>query len=281
MNSLYIPAYAKINLFLEIHEKRPDGFHNIESVMHTVSLCDDVTLEINGSGTITLDCPALDIPAEKNIAWKAAKLYAERTAIKDGIHITIKKNIPWEAGLGGGSSDAGAVLRALNTLYGKMSEKELLTLAAEIGSDVPFCTVGGCMHASGRGEILSALPCLPDCHILIIKGDAGTSTAAAYAAADAVGFTPELNRLSGTLETSDLNEICKHTFNRFEDTAPYVTSLKDALLSNGALTALLSGSGSAVFAIFDDLKSAEAAREKFIGKGYFAKICTPVKITTN
>ena len=103
MKSLYIPAYAKINLFLEILSKRDDGFHNIESVMHTVSLFDGVTIEINDSGKITLDCPALDIPAEKNIAWKAAKRFADRSGICDGIRITIEKRIPWEAGLGGGS----------------------------------------------------------------------------------------------------------------------------------------------------------------------------------
>ena len=278
MNTLYVPAYAKINMFLEILDKRADGFHNIESVMHTVSLCDNVTLEINNSGTVTLDCPALGIPAEKNIAWKAAKLYTEQAGITDGVHITVTKNIPWEAGLGGGSSDAGAVLRGLNKLYGSFTESELLVLAAEIGSDVPFCTVGGCMHATGRGEILSSLPCLPDCRILIIKGDAGTSTAAAYAAADAVGFTPEVNRLNARLYDGNLKEICKHTFNRFEDTAPYLPPLKDALLSNSALTAMLSGSGSAVFAIFDDPEAAKKSRDEFTSKGYFAEICTPVNI---
>lgn len=276
MNSLYVPAYAKINLFLEIHQKRPDGFHNIESVMHTVSLCDDVTLEINDSGYVTLDCPALDIPKEKNIAWKAAKLYLEATNIKDGIHIAIKKNIPWEAGLGGGSSDAGAVLRGLNKIYGRMTEAELFALAAEIGSDVPFCVAGGCMLATGRGEILSPLPALPNCYILIVKGDKGTSTAAAYAAADAVGFSPEKNSLSDALVTRDLSKICALTFNRFEDTAPYAEDIKNSLFSLSALTALLSGSGSAVFAVFDNLDYAEIARDEFIRKGYFAHICRPI-----
>ena len=276
MNSLYIPAYAKINLFLEIHDKRPDGFHNIESVMHTVSLRDGVTLEINGSGKITLDCPALDIPAEKNIAWKAAKLYVVRAGIGDGIHITVEKKIPWEAGLGGGSSDAGAVLRGLNKIYGRFTQDELLNLAAEIGSDVPFCVAGGCMLAKGRGEILSPLPCLPDCCVLIVKGDKGTSTAAAYAAADAVGFEPERNTLSEILGTADLKAVCKHVFNRFEDTAPYVADIKKTLMSAGALTTLLSGSGSAVFSVFDTLEKAESARDEFIGRGYFAQISTPV-----
>lgn len=276
MNSLYIPAYAKINLFLEILDTRSDGFHNIESVMHTVSLCDEVTLDINDSGNVTLDCPALDIPCEKNIAWRAAKLYLERADIKDGVHITVNKNIPWEAGLGGGSSDAGAVLRGLNKIYVRFNEAELSELAAMIGSDVPFCTVGGCMHATGRGEVLSPLPALPDCYVLIVKGDKGTSTAAAYAAADAVGFIPETNRISDSLATGDLKDICNNTFNRFEDTAPYVADIKTLLTDAGALTALLSGSGSAVFGIFNNLELAENARNTFIGKEYFAHISRPI-----
>ncbi len=276
MKSLYIPAYAKINLFLEILSKRPDGFHDIESVMHAVSLCDDVTIEINNSGTVTLDCPALDIPAEKNIAWKAARLYAERAEITDGVHITIEKNIPWEAGLGGGSSDAGAVLRGLNKIYAVFTVDELCEIAAEIGSDVPFCVRGGCMLAKGRGEILSPLDPLPDCTILIAKGDGGSSTAKAYAMADSAGFTPRENTLIEPLASGDLYALSDRVFNRFEDTAPYTLPIKETMASSGALCSLLSGSGSAVFGIFDNKENAEKARDMLKGKGYFTALCEPV-----
>lgn len=276
MKSLYIPAYAKINLFLEILSKRDDGFHNIESVMQAVSLCDDVTIEINDSAKITLDCPALDIPQEKNIARKAAKLYAERAGITDGIHISIEKKIPWEAGLGGGSSDAGAVLRGLNEIYGAFTADRLCDIAAEIGSDVPFCVRGGCMLAKGRGEILSPLAPMPDCTILIAKGEGGSSTAKAYAAADSQGFIPKENDIIEPLNTGDLYTLSDRLFNRFEDTAPYALPIKDVMTSCGALSSLLSGSGSAVFGIFDDKEKAERAKELLILKGYFAETCVPV-----
>lgn len=244
--------------------------------MHTVSLCDKVELMTNKSGMVTLECPALSIPQEKNIARKAAHLYLERAGITDGVHIAIEKRIPWEAGLGGGSSDAGAVLRGLNLIYKYFDTDSLCSIAAEIGSDVPFCVRGGCMLARGRGEILTELPVLPECYIVIAKGGAGSSTAKAYEAADKNGFTPKINTLDKPLKNRDLVQICNNTFNRFEDTALYAHQIKDIMFKCGALTSLLSGSGSAVFGIFNDREKAGDAADKLGKLGYWSSVSVPI-----
>ena len=273
-----IRAFAKINIFLEVTGVRPDGFHDIDTVMQTVSLCDDLYFAVNGSGVLSLDCPDVPGPQEKNLVWRAARLYLDRAGLNDGIDIKVEKRIPQGAGLGGGSADAAAALRCLNGIYGAFSRDGLLALAAELGSDVPFCVAGGAARAEGRGEILSPLPrILPDCFIVTAKGGLSTSTAEAYKKIDALEYTPKINDTAGLFETGDLEKICRSAFNRFEDAAAFDREAADILSSHGALAARMTGSGSAVYGVFTDENRAEAAKDELLRTKRFAAVCRPVR----
>ena len=275
MDRIFAPA--KINLFLEVCGRRADGFHTVDTVMQTVTLCDTVYIEINDGGRISVSCPALDLPEEKNLAYKAAALYFEKAGIKNrGADVRIEKRIPAGAGLGGGSSDAAAVLRGLNARLSAFSPEELRSVAALVGSDVPFCVNGGCARAGGRGEELSGLPRgLPDCFILIAKRAASTSTAEAYAALDRLDYSPRENVMPELLAEGDLNKICSAAFNRFENAAPFDVESRDIMLRRGALTAHMTGSGSAVFGVFESEGAASAAKTDAEKSGAAAFVCRP------
>ena len=172
MITLYEGAFAKINLTLDVIGKRPDGYHDLKSVMQTISIRDDIEIDVDTGKEWTLSCTDETIPCnEKNLAWKAAKVFFEAAKIDpNGIAIRITKRIPKEAGLGGGSADAGAVLRALNKHYGNpFSILALAEIGAQVGSDVPFCTLCGTAMVEGRGERLRKLPDMPDCVIVVCK----------------------------------------------------------------------------------------------------------------
>ena len=174
-----VDAPAKINLFLDIRGKRSDGYHIVSMVMQSISLCDEITASRTDDGDIKIVCSDENIPLdETNTVYKAVELFFKETEKENkGIEIKIKKNIPTEAGLGGGSTDAAAVLHALNKLYDtELSRKELAEIGAEIGADVPFCVYGGTMSASGIGTILSPLPDLPECYLVIVKPNIGVCT---------------------------------------------------------------------------------------------------------
>ena len=183
MTTLFEPAFAKINLTLDVLGKRDDGFHDIKTVMQTISLRDDVEIDVGTGKPWVLKCDKEGIPCdERNLAWKAAKLFEEVTG-KDlgGIEIRITKRIPSEAGLAGGSADAAAVLRALNEHFGApLSIGALAEVGGQIGSDIPFCVIGGTCMCEGRGEKLRRLPNMPECVIVICKPDFGVSTPALY-----------------------------------------------------------------------------------------------------
>ena len=179
MKSITEKAYAKINISLDVTGRRPDGYHEMLMVMQSVTLCDDVTITLTESAGSHAECNLHFVPGdERNLAVRAANRFFERVGIENtGAHIVIKKDIPVGAGMAGGSTDAAAVLRGLNKLTGaNLSSPELHELAAEIGSDVAFCIAGGTQLASGRGEVLSPLPPLPDCSIVICKPDFSIST---------------------------------------------------------------------------------------------------------
>ena len=166
MTTIFEPAYAKVNLTLDVLGKRPDGYHDLQSVMQTISLRDDIEIDVGTGKPWKLLCSREDIPCdERNLAWKAAKVYCEAmNKDPDGLEIRITKRIPSQAGLGGGSADAAAVLRALNEHYGNpLSIMALAELGAQVGSDVPFCVVGGTAMVEGRGERIRMLPAMPDC----------------------------------------------------------------------------------------------------------------------
>lgn len=255
-------AYAKVNLTLAVGEKRLDGYHEVVSVMQRVSLCDTLTAERMASG-ISLTCSDPALPAgEENLAHRAASLFFRETGIAGGAALTLEKRIPSQAGLGGGSSDAASALLALRKLYAPaLSDTELETMAAALGSDVPFFIRGGTQLATGRGEVLSPLPPLTDGWFVIVKPTESFSTPAMYRRLDELppACTPPLPPLQGGLPA-----LAAGLFNRFEAAIPAgstVWDIKARLAAYGALASLLSGSGSAVFGLFDTETAARAAVE--------------------
>lgn len=255
-------AYAKVNLTLAVGEKRPDGYHEVVSVMQRVSLHDTLTAEQTREG-ITLTCSDPALPSgEENLAHRAASLFFRETGIAGGAALTLEKRIPSQAGLGGGSSDAASALLALRKLYAPaLSDTELETMAAALGSDVPFFIRGGTQLATGRGEVLSPLPPLTDGWFVIVKPTESFSTPAMYRRLDELppACTPPLPPLQGGLPA-----LAAGLFNRFEAAIPTgsaVWDIKARLAAYGALASLLSGSGSAVFGLFDTETAARAAVE--------------------
>lgn len=262
-----LSAPAKINLTLDILGKRPDNYHNVKMIMQAVSLYDYVTLEQTSSGGITLECSDSAIPSdESNIAYKAANAFFERSGIQNGgLHIFIEKNIPSQAGLAGGSADGAAVLAGLNLIYnGALSDEELAKAGASVGADIPFCIIGGTALAEGTGTTLTRLEPMPECGIVIVKPPVGISTAAAYKAADSRSFIPESSSDVMLPLISDIYGIAENLHNDFESVAQIGCNeeIKRAMLECGALGACMSGSGTAVFGIFDN----EAAQSKCIEK---------------
>ena len=255
-------AYAKVNLTLAVGEKRPDGYHEVVSVMQRVSLHDTLTAEQTREG-ITLTCSDPALPSgEENLAHRAASLFFRETGIAGGAALTLEKRIPSQAGLGGGSSDAASALLALRKLYAPaLPDTELETMAAALGSDVPFFIRGGTQLATGRGEVLSPLPPLTDGWFVIVKPTESFSTPAMYRRLDELppACTPPLPPLQGGLPA-----LAAGLFNRFEAAIPAgsaVWDIKARLAAYGALASLLSGSGSAVFGLFDTEAAARAAVE--------------------
>ncbi len=281
MNILQRDAYAKINLFLDIESKRADGYHNIISVMQSVSLCDTVTVEYCESEdkSIEISCDDASIPlGEKNIAYKAANLFLNSGKVK--IHIA--KRIPAEAGLAGGSTDAAAVLTLLNELTGnKKTADELLSIGAKIGADVPFCIAGGTKLSLGIGEKLSDFKPLHECYIVIAKMGDGVSTPKAYSMLDCMfdnfeNYRPRKDLLKLLEKENNVSGM----FNIFESAVipsrPAVQKIKDILCENGADISMMSGSGPSVFGIFSSKEQASAAKDTLVGMGAIAHLCEPV-----
>jgi len=253
-------APGKINLSLDITGKRDDGYHNIETVMHAVGLCDIVLVGTGGGEeiSITASCPIVSRDGD-NIAYKAAGLFLSRLGITgQGITIHIDKVLPMQSGLAGGSADAAAVLVGLNYLLGTgLGEDELCSLGAEIGADVPFCITGGCKRATGKGEILTDLPLLPKCTILVAKPEVGIDTRQAYnfySRHSGRLKRPDTPSIVKAMENGDLGSIGKQMVNVFENLAPIkkVMLIKEQMLSQGAAGAVMTGSGSAVAGLFEN-----------------------------
>ncbi len=262
-------AYAKINLYLDVLNKREDGYHNIRSVMHEVKssrFFDTVTVKRAEGRTMSCSDPTLTV-GEDNLCLKAANAFFTALGVADGCFIELEKHLPREAGLGGGSSDAAAVLRALNRLYdGVFSAEELCKIGAKIGADVPFCVIGGTALCEGIGEILSPFPPLPECHIVISSGVGKVSTPEAYRLIDntAPSGRGNLPALRAAIQQGDLASVGACLYNRFEDASPSCRSVKKIFAESGALGTLMSGSGSAVFGIFGDENGAKNAQKALI-----------------
>ncbi len=265
MTTLYESAFAKVNLTLDVLGKREDGYHDIKSVMQAISIRDDIEIDIGTGRPWTLRCTQEDIPCDsRNLAWKAAEIYCNAlNKDPDGIEIRITKRIPSQAGLGGGSADAAAVLRALNRHYGEpLSILALAELGAQVGSDVPFCVLCGTAMVEGRGERLRKLPDMPECFFVVCKPDFSCSTGKLYGKLDAspIHKHPDHQAMESALLAGDLGKVAENIYNVFD---PVVTQehlelnyIKSIMSSYGAVAYQMTGSGSAVFCIVTEFEHA-------------------------
>ena len=271
-------ACAKLNLTLYVGNKREDGFHSVSTVMQSVSLFDTVTVE--KAEKITVECDGGVPGGRDNICFKAAELFFENAGIFGGARITVEKHIPSPGGLGGGSADAAAVLLLLNKLYGEpVSFDKLISSAAALGSDVPFCLVGGTAKVQGRGEKVKAVKPLPECTVLIAKKGEKLSTGEMYRLLDGDPDTvTDDGSFDMALRCGKLDDICRkmhNSFLRVAKTEDYRAAEK-VMQKNGALGVLLCGSGPSVFGVFDNgnVKNAEKELESL---GYKTFICIPTE----
>lgn len=285
MISIQEPAYAKLNLTLDVFARRDDGYHDLQSIFQTVSLHDDVTVIVQSLTAWNVTCcwaepagrggaDALPVGRD-NLAWRAAECFFAAVGCDPmGLEIRIQKRIPMQAGLAGGSADAAAVLRALNRQYGSpFSLEALAELGEKVGSDVPFCVLGGTVLVEGRGERLTRLPDAPEMQIVICKPEFSISTPALFHALDGeqVVQRPDLAAMQRALKQANIRAIGRQLCNVF---SPLVSrehseldEIRQIMAACGAVGAQMTGTGSAVFGIFPDGKTAQAAaaclKEKF------------------
>lgn len=283
MDAMKIKAAAKINLALDVTGKLPNGYHTIESVFQTVGIYDEITVEMTGTNTgITLTCEVPEqfaqsdpIPCdERNIAYKAAKLFLEENNLPNGCKIHIKKGIPSQAGMGGGSTDAAAVLYCLSEMTGKH-----VSAPEKLGADVPFFLTGGTAFVSGIGEKITPIKGYTGKILIIAKGTEGVSTAEAYRNIDALTAPvhPQAHKLVEAIE-KESDDAHLYFGNLFEAAVslPEVDSIKAEMLSCGAAASVMTGSGSAVFGLFSGEKAASGCAERLRSQRYFAQVCKTV-----
>ena len=268
MNEIEVKAWAKLNLTLDVLGKQDGGYHELKMVMQTASLSDDVRIELTGDGIISVQSNFAFLPRDgSNIAAKAAAAFFAAAGMHGaGARITLRKRIPVGAGLGGGSADAAAVLRGLNTLCGAgMRAPELEALGLTLGSDVPFCIRGGTKKAVGRGEQLLPAPEMPMCGIVICKPRFSIRTPELFARIDGrrSRVRPDTDGLLAAMAQGDVRGTAQRMYNVFEDVLPRRCSeigvIKSALLDRGALGAVMTGTGSAVFGVFASAEDAARA----------------------
>ena len=273
-----VHAPAKINLTLDIVGTREDGYHLLESIFQSVSIYDTVVAE--KAESITLDAPACDCPVEKNTAYKAAVAFFKATGIEGGVHLTLHKRIPTQAGMGGGSADAAGVLVALDALYEThLSKERLCEIGLTVGADVPFCVMGGTAFVTGIGEGLQPLPPLPDCYIVVAQPHQGISTKEAYAAVDTAQILarPDHAAAIAALEAGDLAGVCRQAINVFESATDLkgVQDIRRRMQEYNPLCSQMTGSGSCVFAIFDDRLAAMDCQMDLQQEYDTAFVCRP------
>ena len=259
-----IKAYAKINIALDVVGKRDDGYHLLKMIMQTVDLYDIIELEKCNSG-INLKCNKHYVPTdEKNLAYKAAKLFMEAYSIKSGVNINIIKNIPVSAGLAGGSTDAAAVIKLMNKMFNiNAGDDELEKIALKIGADVPYCINGGTALCEGIGEKITKLKPFKDKIVVLVKPPFGVSTKEVYKAFDLsrVVFHPKTSEIINAMENDDVYFVANNMKNLLENVTlkkhRVISNIKSDMNENGAISSMMSGSGPTVFAFFDDMLKAQ------------------------
>ena len=281
MDKVTVIAPAKINLSLDILGVDERGYHLLDMIMQTVSLFERVTVS-KKEKDITLSSNARYIPTDsKNVAVKAAMLFFEYTGIQGGAHIHIKKTVPIKAGMAGGSADAAGVIVGLDKIYEtNLTRQQMCEIGAKAGSDVPFMIMGGTKRVQGVGEIIKPCPPMPKCHLVICMPDKGVSTPAAFANYDTLGEKTlvETDKLVAAMEENDIYGVAKYMANDLEKAAAseYTQPIKEELIQQGAIGSVMTGSGAAVFGVFDDEDKAKAAVEYFRSRVRSVFIAKPV-----
>lgn len=275
-------AYAKVNIGLDVLRRRPDGYHELKMIMQTVDIFDDLTFEREREPGIRLSIEGADLPAdENNLVYKAAALMMEQKRIGEGVAIKVTKRIPIAAGMAGGSADAAAAMRGLNTLFEMgYSAEELRELGVRLGADIPYCITGGTMLSEGIGEVLTPLPAPPECYLAVAKPNIDVSTAFVYQNlhADSLPFHPDIDGMVKALAAGDLKGITDRMENVLETVTvpiyPVIDKIKRRMCELGAENALMSGSGPTVFGIYKEQKTAKKAakiiREENLAGAVFA-----------
>ena len=282
-------AFAKINLGLDILRKREDVYHEVRMIMQTIQMYDVLEMKKVKKPGISLSVNYPYIPSdERNLVYKAAKLLMDEFQVKEGVDIRLEKFIPVAAGMAGGSSDAAAAMVGINHLFKLgLSEKDLMDRAVNIGADVPYCIMRGTALAEGIGEKLTRIAQVPDCYVLIGKPGIGVSTKTAYESLqlDKIQSHPDIDGMIRDIENGNLLAMTDKMGNVFESGIigkyPVIGEIKDLMEANGALKAMMSGSGPTVFGIFDDREKMEAAaavlRQSNLAKTVFATEVTKVR----
>lgn len=270
MEEIKLKAYGKINLGLDVLRKRPDGYHDLEMIMQTVGVYDDIVIKkIQEENKIIVETDAMVLPNDEgNLAYRAAKLLMDEFEIKQGLSIYIKKRIPIAGGMAGGSADCAAVLNGVNTLLELgLNEEQLKERGVTLGADVPYCVMGGTAIARGIGEKLTRLPSPPQCHVVIAKPGISVSTAYVYGRikAEQIEKRPDTQSIIHAIKNKDLEMLASKIYNVMEEVTveenPVITEIENVLKDGGALNAIMSGSGPTVFALFDNEEKAKTAVE--------------------
>lgn len=269
-DTLQLKAYAKINLGLDVVRKREDGYHEVRMVMQTVKLFDKLTFRVLDEDVIRLKTNLGFLPVnENNLVYKAVKLLKDTYHIDKGMEIDLFKCIPVAAGMAGGSTDCAAALVGASRLFDlQLDKKTLMELGVKLGADVPYCILRGTALSEGIGEVLTPLPPMPDCSILIAKPPVSVSTKFVYEHLDAKGLTehPDIDGMVEALREGSLTGITDRMSNVLETVTipeyPVIEDIKKCMLENGAMNALMSGSGPTVFGIYENEADAERAKQR-------------------
>ncbi len=279
---MIIKAYAKINLTLDITGVRPDGFHTLRSVMVPVTLSDDIVIE--RSESFSFDCSIKSICGDNNLCVRAAKAFFERINASPDVSLYLDKKVPFPAGLGGGSSDAAAVLYGLNEMYGNpVSDSDLFEIAASLGSDIPFCLLGSPALCEGKGEVLTPVSLDKEFDVVIVIGEGRLPTADVYRSYDSacLDVRNDTDAFLSAVDNNDFSGIVSSLGNAFEPVTdalcPETKTMRELMLSFGALSSHLSGSGPSVYGIFENSEKAESAAENMRKKGFSAFVCKTKK----
>lgn len=271
---LILKAHGKINLGLDVVRRLENGYHQVRMVMQSVELADTVTMRRLPEDRIVLKTDKPGLPCdERNLACKAAKLMKEKFSLSGGVEIFLEKRIPVAAGMAGGSADCAAVLKGMNGLFGLgLSLRELQDEGVKLGADVPYCLMGGCALSEGIGEVLTALPKPPACTLLLAKPDIDVSTKYVYEnlRLDELSRHPDIDGILQSIGSGDLEGLCGKLENVLESVTgkayPVIGAIEEAMKAEGALAAVMSGSGPTVFGIFREKEAAERAMERVTGK---------------